>query len=659
VNGDSTALRLQLARAGFTPLPLFGKEPPVYGKNNKRKGMADWQKLQSVTAEQIDMWARTWPDASNTGVLTRSMPTLDLDILNEDAARAVEDLVRERFEERGYFLVRIGKPPKRAFPFRTDEPFDKIVANITAANGSAEKIELLSDGQQLACFGVHPDTKQPYAWHGGEPGQIAREALPYIREDEARQLVDAVIGLLVRDFGYSHTQARPKAKKSNGADSGSGSADWRWLLDNIHEGRELHDSLRDLAAKMIRAGMHRGAVVNQLRALMLGSAAPHDDRWQDRYDDIPRLVDGADKFQTNDVSPSNELRTTAVGDLKMHGIDWLWPGRFARGKIGLIAGLPDYGKGQIAAFLAAVVTAGVELPCGEGTAAQGSVIWLNAEDDACDTVKPRLVAAGADCSRIAFVTGVHAGGKERAFSLVTDLYLLRKKIVETGNVVLVIIDPISAYLGIGKVDSRSATDVRGVLAPLKELAEELRVAVIGIAHFNKKDDIKSALLRVSDSIAYVASARSVYAVLDDPEDGNSKLFVKAKNNLAVDKKALRYGFSVKTVGYDKNLGKDIDAPFVVWHPQHVELTANEAMQAADGQSGYAKREARDFLRERLEVGPAKADDIIAEAEQNGITKRTLYRAKRDLGVKSRKTGLSAGWTWELSAQPKMATRDPQ
>ena len=120
--------------------------------------------------------------------------------------------------------------------------------------------------------------------------------------------------------------------------------------------------------------------------------------------------------------------------------------------------------------------------------------------------------------------------------------------------------------------------------------------MIGITHFNKKDDIKSALLRVSDSIAYVAAARHVYAVLDDPEDKNSKLFVKAKNNLARDTKALRYGMSMKKVGYDAKLGVDINAPVIVWHPQHVEITANEAMQAAGGHT--AKREARDFLLER-------------------------------------------------------------
>src|SRR5262249_19351529 len=154
-----------------------------------------------------------------------------------------------------------------------------------------------------------------------------------------------------------------------------------------------------------------------------------------------------------------------------------------------------------------------------------------------DTVIPRLAAAGADLERIHFVNGARGNGEDKTFNLVTDLRLLRKKIKQKGKIVLLIVHPGSASLGIGKVVGPSATHVRGVLAQRKDMAEELHIAIIGIAHFNKKDDIKSALLRVSDSIAYVAAARHVYAVIDDPEIKDAKLFVKAKNNLARDTKA--------------------------------------------------------------------------------------------------------------------------
>jgi RecA-family ATPase len=339
----------------------------------------------------------------------------------------------------------------------------------------------------------------------------------------------------------------------------------------------------------------------------------------------------------------------------MSGIDWLWPGRFALGKISLIAGLPDMGKGQIAAFLAAAVTNALALPCGEGKAPQGKVIWFNAEDDHRDTVIPRLVAAGANLKRVAFVNSARVDGKDKTFNLATDLTLLRRAIEEIVDVVLVIVDPMSAYLGVGKVDGRSATDVRGVLTPLKVMVEETHIALFGIAHFNKKDDVKSALLRVSDSIAYVAAARSVYAVLEDPEDKDNKLFIKAKVNIAAASvQGLRYCFDVKTVGYDKRLAKAIDAPFIKWLGL-VEMTANEALAAADGRSGEKLREAKEFLLERLADGPVPAEDIYEEAKHCDIAQKTLKRAKKELGIRSHKAkGQIVGeWMWEL---PKKESR---
>ena len=220
------ALRQQLRAAGYSPIPLYGKEPPIYGKNNKRKGLGGWEKLDSVTDEELVMWSKTWPDAINTGALTKHMPVLDADIINEEAARAIEDFVREHFEERGHILPRIGKPPKRAIPFRTDEPFDKITVNLIAANGNTgEKLEFLGDGQQLVVDGLHPETGQPYRWFGGELGKIRREELPYIREQEARELVDALVEMLVRDHGYQRASERPR--KGNG--DGSGAPDWQYL----------------------------------------------------------------------------------------------------------------------------------------------------------------------------------------------------------------------------------------------------------------------------------------------------------------------------------------------------------------------------------------------------------------------------------------------
>ena len=209
--------------------------------------------------------------------------------------------------------MRTGKAPKRAIPFRTDKPFGKIIATVVAPNGRTEKIEFLGDGQQVVVFGIHPETKQPYDWHGGEPGQIAREDPPHIGEAEARQLVDTAVDLLVNEFGYCRAAERPKEKDHDAYTEG-GIADWQRLLKNVCEGRELHDSLRDLAAKLVASGMCPGAAVNQLRAFMQASTVAHDGRWQERYDDIRASSKARRPYETS-VDEADPARCAVVRSL--------------------------------------------------------------------------------------------------------------------------------------------------------------------------------------------------------------------------------------------------------------------------------------------------------------------------------------------------------
>jgi hypothetical protein len=289
---DATACRLALIHNGYTPLCLYGKQPPQFGRNNARRGLSGWQHLANVTSSQIHMWARVWPDATNTGILTALTPALDIDVLNEIAVIDVEELVRERFEGSGRVLVRIGKPPKRAILFRALEPFPKITAALTRPGfeGLGEKIELLCDRQQLVVHGIHPDTGKPYAWFHGAPWVVPRAELPLIDAKQAGNLVSDLTDLLLREHNYaaariSHRGAHPE-----------GGADWNVLTANILTGTNLHESIRDLACKLIRSGMHPGAGVHMLRGLMRASTIPHDDRWRERYDDIPRQVFGATRL---------------------------------------------------------------------------------------------------------------------------------------------------------------------------------------------------------------------------------------------------------------------------------------------------------------------------------------------------------------------------
>jgi hypothetical protein len=250
---------------------------------------------------------------------------------------------------------------------------------------------------------------------------------------------------------------------------------------------------------------------------------------------------------------------------------------------------------------------------------------------------------------------VRASEKERMFSLVTDLDLLRDKIKQVGDVRLVQIDPITAYLGNtnGKMDSYRTTDVRAVLAPLVEFAAQLNVAVIGIMHFNKKTDVNNALLRISDSLAFGATARHVYAVVDDAENSR-KLFVKGKNNLAAaGTKSLAYRFGGREVGKDPDTGQTIFAPHILWEDNHVDVTASEAMAAT--KSPAARDEAKKFLTDILANGPVHKTEIEEAAKANGIAERTLFRAKSELSIIAEKNGQNGQWQWRLPEAPKATT----
>ena len=352
------------------------------------------------------------------------------------------------------------------------------------------------------------------------------------------------------------------------------------------------------------------------------------------------------------------LLSVCAADVEMTGIEWLWPHRLAIGKIGIIAGLPDEGKGQILCYIAArITTHGLEWPNGEGRCPQGNVIILSAEEDPSTNLVPRLTAAGADLSRIHILKMVAdrdektGQPRKRMFSLVNDLEKLRRKIAEVGDVQGIFIDPVSAYLGVGKVDSYRDTDVRAVLGPLKELVEEVGAALIGVLHFNKKTDITNALLRVSNSLAFVGLPRHVYCVTADTENGR-KLFTRAKNNDAAedDNKTLAYRFSARVVGSDPKSGKPIQAPFIIWDPGYVDVTATEALAAAsESKSPSAREDAKQFLLAMLANRPVPSAEIEEAAKANCISMATLRRAKDDLRIVARQEkGKPRGsWVWEL------------
>jgi putative DNA primase/helicase len=372
---------------------------------------------------------------------------------------------------------------------------------------------------------------------------------------------------------------------------------------------------------------------------------------------------GADAKPIGDDEQTGLIVRTA-SDIEAEPITWLWPNRIALGKQTLIAGDPGLGKSQLTAFLTAVITTGGEWPCGEGRAERGSVVIFSAEDDAADTIKPRLIAAGADCTRVQIAEAVTADdGKgnrsRRMFHLEADLAHLEALLSKTGDVRLVIIDPITAYLG--GVDTHRNSDVRGVLGLVAEMAARRRIAVVVISHWNKSG-AGSAMNRITGSGAFVAAVRAAFMVAKDPDDDSDtrRLFVPMKNNLARTDGGLAFRLEQRLVGE-----REIVASAVTWESERVTRTADEILAAADsaGEHRSARDEAIEWLKELLAEGPLDAKEIRAQAEGAGLTWATVRRAKDRLGIRPERRSEGCGgegkWLWALPTERAQGAQESQ
>jgi len=337
----------------------------------------------------------------------------------------------------------------------------------------------------------------------------------------------------------------------------------------------------------------------------------------------------------------NEVELICMEAIEMKKIRWLWFLRIALGKLTVFAGNPGLGKSQLAAILAAYITRGMQLPDTEEPAPMGNVIILSAEDDAADTIKPRLLAAGADVRKCHILNAVriknHTGvDTERGFDLTQDIERLGQAIARLGNVIMVVIDPISSYLG--NTDSHNNADMRGLLAPLAAMAAEHGVAIILLTHLNKSTN-QDAIGRVIGSIGLIAAARAGYMIIKDDKNPDTRYFIPIKNNIGNDTD----GFAFHIEGVD--LSEGIKTSKVCWHDGLVD--AQKILHPDPDAKPTATNGAKAFLEELLSAKPMMMTDIITEAEGAGYSKASIQRAATKIGVSRKKRGMGGGWEWSM------------
>jgi len=329
------------------------------------------------------------------------------------------------------------------------------------------------------------------------------------------------------------------------------------------------------------------------------------------------------------VRKARHLEFTKASNIDVKPLMWIWKNRLPLGKLSLLGGDPGLGKTLVSNDIIARITTGRDYPDKE-TCSQGACAILASEDDAADTIVPRLLAAGADISHVILLGDViEPSGRFSTYSL-QNIELLEDALKTVVNLKLLVIDPLKQYCS--GVDTHNNADTRAILAPLTQMAARLNIAVVGIEHLNKSGS-DTPLHRISGSIAFVAAARSAYAITKDQDDPSRRLMLPLKSNLSKEISGLAYKVEEQN-GF----------PIVVWENEPVVQSAEEAFSTDDQiDRRYAVDEAKDILIELLADGAKKRSDIFKTTRSQDITDSTIKRAARKLGIESIPNGRESIW----------------
>lgn len=313
-----------------------------------------------------------------------------------------------------------------------------------------------------------------------------------------------------------------------------------------------------------------------------------------------------------------DLELIRMSDIQPEEVQWLWYPYIPLGKLTVIQGDPGEGKTTFVLAMVAALTKGEALPEREPLDPV-NILYQTAEDGLADTIRPRLDALGADCSRVLVIDE-----SKRELSLSDER--IRQAMEETGAKLLVL-DPLQAYLG-AEVDMHRANEVRPILKRLGSVAEQMGCAVVLIRHLNKMQGQKSGH-RGMGSVDFQAAARSVLLVGRTKEDPQLRIVVPDKSSLAPEGESIAFALDPEQ-GFQ-------------WKG-YCAYNAEELLGGSTKQVQTKTMQAEETLRNLLDK-PAPAEEILRRITAAGISERTLMTAKKNLGVLSEKRG--AQWFWRL------------
>lgn len=362
-----------------------------------------------------------------------------------------------------------------------------------------------------------------------------------------------------------------------------------------------------------------------------------------------REVDNAD----DGPATGRRARITWASEIEPEPVVWAWEdafeGRIAAGSLCLAAGREGTGKSTFGAWMTARITRG-DLP-GSFYGTPRRVLYVAVEDSWTRTIVPRLIAAGADRSKVGRFDVINDVGAEDVLSLPYDNALLETEILR-NRIALVVIDPLMSAIG-AKIDTHRERDVRTALDPLSKLADRTGAVLLGIAHFNKSGGTDAANL-ITGSGAFKNVAR---AVLGFAGDADGRVMTQVKNSLGRDDlPSLGYTIEEVKLSTKKGIARTSKLTFTGPSDRSVRDVLRDANGRGDADDDGEQSE-QDYtvkwLRNYLVAagGSAPFRDVLKAARAVDISERTLKRARTRAGVESERKGFQQGAVWRIDDQP--------
>lgn len=632
------------ARGGSRILPIAvgGKNPLVEWKQTVLNS-ATKQEWEKIAQQNIDELAERFPDA-NACVVAKPEELIFIDCDSMQEFRAgYEAYTGEQFP----------------VTFTTSARDNRCQIHFE----QTDKTRAMGNVHQFAVDGVDLSVRQNNLYVLAE-GSVHPTGAVY------KAIVDAPIAPMP-DKMVDFIQSLEKKAYTGTTRPSGGSQDTEWIpIDITVEGapipRGQHDiTLFKIASSLRQRDWDRQEALEHLFAVCQARCVNHGTDYRDmcekkissawKYEVKPPappvVFSGYDKHQNPQQQAQPQvgrvLQFVRGDSIKPKRLQWLWNNRILADKLNVFSGEPDVGKGMTTVDFAARITRHCDFPdCKNELDGPRDVLFLSSEDDMEDTIIPRLKVAGADMTRIHFAEiSDNSSGTltEGIVCLDRDLPVLEQMIKQHPDIVLIIPDPVIAFLG--DADPNKDKDVRPIYSKMKSFAKRLNVAWLFVNHWNKNQNA-SSINRTSGAKTMVSAPRATWMFSKSPEDPSRYLMMKGKGNLSSLNGAKTLAYRIIGEPYDFGDGKPPgEVPRLIWDGETEHATEDVLQEQADPKS-RRNTKAEELLTRLLESGAVLARTVYRESDREHLSADQMKRARYKLGYAARQIG--GQWHWAKS-----------